>query len=230
MRSTGTEPAPTEPARPFGWGRTLFLTLVARPLVRFMTGMDVVGREHLPRRGPAIVAANHNSHMDAFILLGLFPIGALHQVRPVAAADYFLANPVVSWMSRRGVGITPISRTAKRGEDVLAPAREALARGEIILVFPEGTRSRDGRMAPLKAGVARLAEAFPEVPVVPVWIQGAGRVLPKGAITPVPMNCTAMVGEPVRWTGDKHGFMAELKTRLDALAEAAPPQKWSEDA
>tara|TARA_R110002051_G_scaffold76049_1_gene139019 strand:+ start:2124 stop:2747 length:624 start_codon:yes stop_codon:yes gene_type:complete len=205
----------------------LFLTLIARPIVRFMTGMDVCHPERLPKGGPAIVVANHSSHMDAFMLLSLFPARLLHKVRPVAAADYFLANPAISWFSRRIIGITPISRSVARGEDVLAPARAALERGEIILVFPEGTRSRDGALAPLKAGVARLAEAFPEVPIIPVWIEGAGRVLPKGARTPVPLNCTAVVGEPLLWTGSRTAFMAELRDRLDVLAAEAPPQRWT---
>ena len=222
MRSTNTDAA-----RPFGPTRMLFLTLVARPVVRFMTGMDVCHRERLPKAGPAIVAANHSSHMDAFMLLSLFPARLLHRVRPVAAADYFLANPAISWFSRRIIGIAPISRTVARGEDVLAPARAALERGEIIIVFPEGTRGRGGELGPLKAGVARLAEAFPEVPVTPVWIEGAGRVLPKGARAPVPMNCTALVGEPLLWTGSRQSFMAELRARLDGLAAEAPPQRWS---
>lgn len=205
----------------------LFLTLLAGPAVRVLTGLDVVGRERLPKAGPAIVAANHASHMDAFMLLSLFPARLLHKVRPVAAADYFLANPAISWFSRRIIGIAPISRKVARGADVLAPAREALERGEIILVFPEGTRGAGDAMGPLKAGVARLAEAFPDVPVTPVWMQGAGRVLPKGAVAPVPMNCTVLVGEPLRWTGSKAGFMEALRARLEALAEAAPPQRWS---
>ena len=223
MPSINTEPA----TRPFGPTRMLFLSLIAGPVVRIMTGMDVCNRERLPETGPAIVVANHNSHMDAFMLLSLFPARLLHKVRPVAAADYFLANPAISWFSRKIIGIAPISRTVARGEDVLAPAKAALERGEIILVFPEGTRSKDGALAPLKAGVARLAEAFPTVPITPVWIEGAGRVLPKGAVAPVPMNCTALVGKPLLWTGSKAGFMAELRVRLEALAAEAPPQRWA---
>lgn len=217
----------TDAARPPGLLRQLFLRVLARPFVRVFTGMDVLGRERLPVDGPAIVCANHSSHMDAFMLLTLFPPRLLHKVRPVAAADYFLANPAVSWVSLNLIGISPISRTVARGDDVLAPARAALERGEIILVFPEGTRSRDGELGQLKAGVARLVEAFPDVPVVPVWIEGAGRVLPKGERTPVPMNCTALVGEPLTWTGSKAGFMAALRDRLETLAAEAPPQHWS---
>lgn len=217
----------TDAARRPGPLRRAFLTLLARPFVRVFTGMDVIGRERLPADGPAIICANHASHMDAFMLLSLFPGRLLHKVRPVAAADYFLANPAISWVSLNLIGISPISRSVARGEDVLAPARAALERGEIILVFPEGTRSRDGELGSLKAGVARLAEAFPDIPVIPVWIEGAGRVLPKGARTPVPMNCTALVGESLAWTGSRPSFMALLRERLEGLAAEAPPQRWA---
>lgn len=216
-------PSPNTETSPL---RVLFLRLLLRPLARFLTGADVVGRERLPLKGPAIIAPNHNSHIDTLLMLSVFPAGTLARVRPVAAADYFLTNPVLSWFSRRLVGITPLSRAVARGDDVLGPAREALARGDILVVYPEGTRGEPGAMAPLKAGVARLAEAFPDAPVVPVWIQGAGRVLPKGAVVPVPMNCCVLVGEPLAWTGERQGFMTELRARLEALRDQAPPLKW----
>src|SRR6185503_17286918 len=109
--------------------------------------------------------------------------------------------PLMSWFSRRLVGIVPIARDgAMRAEDVLSPARAALAAGDILILYPEGTRGdASDDMGALKGGVARLAEAFPNAPVIPVWLEGAGRVLPKGARIPVPMNCTVLVGEPLRW-------------------------------
>ena len=94
----------------------------------------------------------------------------------------------------------------------------------------EGTRgdARD-RMGRLKNGVARLAEAFPDAPVAPVWLQGAGRVLPKGAHVPVPMNCTIHVGAPIAWPGDRARLMTALREALDALKAQAPPLRWRED-
>ncbi|HWA60893.1 MAG TPA: lysophospholipid acyltransferase family protein, partial [Caulobacteraceae bacterium] len=165
------------------WLRLAFLVAVLTPLARIFTGADVVGRERLPSRGPAIIAANHNSHVDTLLLLTIFPPRAMARLRPAAAADYFLKGPVLSWFSRHIIGIVPIARDrAGSGEDILAPAREALAAGDIVLIFPEGTRGdASDEMGALKSGVARLAEAFPEAPVTPVWLEGAGRVLPKGA-------------------------------------------------
>ena len=207
--------------------RGLFLRLIAKPVARFLTGADVLGSGRLPLEGPAIVVANHNSHIDTLLLLSVFPARVLHKVRPVAATEYFLTNPAISWFARRMVGITPVARSVARGADVLAPAKAALKRGDILVIFPEGTRGKSGELAPLKAGVARLAEAFPDAPTVPVWIQGAGRVLPKGSVVPVPMNCCVVVGEPIAWTGDRASYMAAVKDRLDALRAEAPPLKWA---
>ena len=208
--------------------RTLFLTLIARPIAQLFTGADVIGRERLPLKGPAIIAANHTSHVDTVLLLTIFPTAAMGRLRPVAAADYFLRDPVIGWFSQNLIGIVPVTRgQAGPGEDVLAPARAALEAGDIVIIFPEGTRgSDDDGMAPLKAGVARLAEAFPNAPVTPIWLQGAGRVLPKGAHVPVPMNCTVLVGEPIAWAGKRPAFMDALRDALLALKAAAPPQRW----
>jgi 1-acyl-sn-glycerol-3-phosphate acyltransferase len=208
--------------------RFLLLLLIARPVARFLTGADVTGREKLPLKGPAIIAANHNSHIDTLLLLTIFPARALQRLRPAAASDYFLRDPVIGWFSRNLIGIVPVARDkVGTGEDVLAPAREALAAGDIVVVFPEGTRGdASDEMARLKNGVARLAEAFPEAPVTPVWIQGAGRVLPKGEAIPVPLNCAVLVGDPLHWEGHRTAFMDALRERLLALKEQAPPLRW----
>ncbi len=210
------------------WLRTLIITAVFGPLARILTGADIVGREHLPLRGPAIVVANHNSHVDTFLLLSLFPMRALRFVRPAAAADYFLANPVLAWFSRRVIRIVPVQRSqAGQGADLLAPLREALEAGDILVIFPEGTRGQGGdQLGPFRSGVARLAEAVPAAPVVPVWIQGAGRVLAKGEHVPVPFTCCVQVGAPLNWAGDKSAFLGRLREAVEKLRASAPPLRW----
>jgi 1-acyl-sn-glycerol-3-phosphate acyltransferase len=121
----------------------------------------------------------------------------------------------------------PVDRQPHAGDDVLAPAKQALEAGDIVIIFPEGTRGpATDDLAPMKAGVARLAAAFPQAPVIPIWIEGAGRVLPKGAVFPAPMNCTVLVGEPMAWGGERSAFMDTLRERLEALRKTAPPQRW----
>src|SRR5579871_4437051 len=114
--------------------RLAFLTLMARPLAAFLTGADVIGRENLPRSGPAIIVANHNSHVDTLLLLTIFPARLMGRLRPVAAADYFLRGPLIGWFSRSLVGIVPIERVSGGHDDVLAPARAALAAGDIVII------------------------------------------------------------------------------------------------
>ena len=211
--------------------RLAFLMLVAGPLARMFTGADVIGRHLLPRAGPAIIAANHNSHVDTLLLLTVFPPRTMAKLRPAAAADYFLRGPVIGWFSRNVLGIVPVNRSGgASAQDVLAPAREALAKGDIVLIFPEGTRGdASDEMGRLKHGVAMLAEACPGTPVIPIWLEGAGRVLPKGAFLPVPMNCTVLVGEALSWGGDRVAFMETLRESLEALSAQAPPQHWRKD-
>jgi 1-acyl-sn-glycerol-3-phosphate acyltransferase len=209
------------------WLRLILIVLLFRPLARILTGADVCGSEHLPIKGPAIIAANHASHVDTFLLLCLFPARTLRWVRPAAAADYFLANPVIAWFSRHIIGIVPVYRTeVKRGGDPMAPVREALKAGDIVVVFPEGTRGSGVDLGPLKAGVAKLAAEAPEAPVIPVWIQGAGRVLPKGRTIPVPLTCSVHVGEPIAWPGDRVLFLETLRQALEDLHAQAPPLRW----
>jgi 1-acyl-sn-glycerol-3-phosphate acyltransferase len=203
------------------------MVMLFRPIARVMFGLNKLGAENLPTRGPAIIVANHNSHVDTLVLLCIFPSRLIGRLRPVAAADHFLGDPVSSWFSRRVVGIIPLKRTGiARGEDVLAEAKEALSEGDILIVFPEGTRGEPEEMGSFKAGVARLAEAAPDAPIVPIYIQGAGRALPKGARIPVPFDITIVIGKSLSFAGSRPALIAELRDQLARLKALAPPLKW----
>jgi 1-acyl-sn-glycerol-3-phosphate acyltransferase len=211
--------------------RRVLMVLLVRPLARLLFGLQVQGREHLPRHGPAIIAANHNSHVDTLVLMCLFPSRLLARLRPVAAADHFLKDPVTSWFSRTIVGIIPLQRHVDRaaaaaGTDVLAEARAALASGDILIVFPEGTRGAPEALGNFKTGVARLAEAVPEAPVIPIYLQGAGRALPRDEKLLVPVNVSVIVGEPVEPTGDRKALTDALRSAIEGLKTKAPPLYW----
>lgn len=196
--------------------RRLFVVLVAWPVVLLLLGIHVRHRERLPARGPAIVAANHNSHLDTLTLLSLFPLSIIPRVRPVAAADYFLSNRLLARISTRLVGILPIARKVRKTDPLLG-CYEALQRGEILIVFPEGSRGEPERMGELKTGIAHLAERHPDVPVVPVFMHGLGLALPKGEALLVPRFCDVYVGEAMRWTGERGSFMHALHGSLEQL-------------
>lgn len=200
--------------------------LLIWPVLRFLLGADAIHKENLPAQGPAIVVANHNSHMDTLLLLSLFPRQVLRHVRPVAASDYFLAGAIRRWFALSVLNVIAIDRKGG-SRDPLEGIRAALQAGEIVLLFPEGTRGEPEVSGPFKSGVARLAADRPEVPVVPVFIQGAGRSLPRGSFLPVPFTCTVVCGAPVAWTGDRGSFMAALADAFAALRQEAPPLHWS---
>ncbi|MDY0872728.1 lysophospholipid acyltransferase family protein [Dongia rigui] len=205
------------------WLRLLLAILFLRPVAFMMLGLTVKGRENLPKAGPAIVIANHNSHLDTLVLLSLMPLGQLDKVRPVAAADYFLKNPVIAWFSLHVLNILPLDRTnTGRGADPLAEGAAALDRGEILIVFPEGSRGSAEVMGKFKGGVARLKERYPDVPVTPVFLQGAGKALPRGEIILVPVVVDAVVGTPVAWTGNRATYTQAMEDSVRSLGAHLP--------
>jgi 1-acyl-sn-glycerol-3-phosphate acyltransferase len=206
--------------------RWLFFTLMVRPLCLVILGMNVRHRERLPRKGPAIVAANHNSHLDTLVLITLFPLRMLPLLRPVAAQDYFFRNRFLKWFALKVIGIIPIQRTGEFVGNPLDPIEQALDRGEIVIYFPEGSRGDPEKPAEFKSGVVHLSRARPAVPVVPVYMHGLGKALPRGETLLVPFFCDVFVGEPLVWGGDRAAFMQSLKERMTALAAEGEFPAW----
>ncbi|MBK8158602.1 MAG: 1-acyl-sn-glycerol-3-phosphate acyltransferase [Rhodospirillaceae bacterium] len=206
------------------WLRRLFALCVLRPIAIMMLGITVRGRENLPKAGPAIIIANHNSHLDTLVLLSLMPYRHIDIVRPVAAADYFLSNRYLAWFSLQILNILPLERgNAARGDDPLKESAAALDRGEILIVFPEGSRGAAEVMGKFKGGVARLKERYPDVPVIPVFLQGAGKALPRGEIVLVPVVVDAVVGQPLPWSGNRAAYTQEMENAVRALGASLPP-------
>ncbi|QDT02781.1 2-acyl-glycerophospho-ethanolamine acyltransferase [Rubripirellula lacrimiformis] len=209
--------------------RYAFFALIVRPLMMIVLGTNVRRVDQLPQHGPAIIVANHNSHLDVFALMNVLGLGRLGMVRPVAAADYFLTRPLRRWFSTRIVGIIPIDRTKARREDGKHPLEaisEALRQDAIVLLFPEGSRGEPEKLAAFQSGVAHLAKRHPDVPITPVFMHGLGKALPKGEALLVPFFCDMFVGQPLTLGLGKKELMAELTDSMTHLKDELPVESW----
>lgn len=208
------------------WLQALFFLLIVRPFLALVLGVNLRHVERLPQGGPAILAANHNSHLDTLLLMSLFPLNQLHQLRPVAAADYFLSNPLVAWFSRNIIRILPLKRKVERGDDLFAPLLEELDKGRVLILFPEGSRGEPEKMSQFKNGIAHLTSLRPDMPVIPVYLHGLGKVLPKGDWLPVPFFVDGFVGEEIRGIENRTEFMAALKSAFESLTAEGKFGEW----
>jgi 1-acyl-sn-glycerol-3-phosphate acyltransferase len=207
--------------------RYLFFAVIIRPLLILIVGLNVRRIKSLPQQGPAVIVANHNSHLDALALISLFPLRLLPQLHPLAASDYFLRNRWQAWIALHIIGIISIERQA-RGihQDRLAGVASALEVNNIVIIFPEGSRGQPEQLSQFKSGVAHLARRYPTVPFYLVFIHGLGKTLPKGEALLVPFFCDIFIGEPLYWNGDKFEFMAELSQRMNNLAVEGQFPPW----
>ena len=194
-----------------GYWLTKFLLT---PYLRLFFRVRVEGREHIPRQGPAILASNHISFCDSFFL----PLVVPRRVRYIAKAEYF-DNWKVAWFFRAN-GHIPL----RRGEGAdwkraLDAAAEALAAGELFGIYPEGTRSKDGRLYRGHTGVAMLA-ARTAAPVIPIGFTGTDRAQPVGSKMIWPFKTiTIRIGPPVDFgaQSDQPKGQRALRAMTDAV-------------
>lgn len=144
--------------------------------------VDVYGQANIPWHDPnCIVIANHSSHLDMGLVK--FALGDFAKdIRALAAADYFFSNRVRKTYFKNFTNLIPVER-AGTPDVALAGAIDALQRGDTLLMFPEGTRAKDGKLRPFRRGLGYLA-ATQRVNILPVWIEGTHRALPKGRPLP----------------------------------------------
>ncbi len=207
--------------------RFLFFAVVVRAVILVALGLTVRHRERLPRDGPAVLAGNHNSNLDALALMSLMPLRLLPKLRPVAAMDYFYTSGFRAWFANNIIGIIPVKRgSGKEGGNPLQLAEEALDRGEILVLFPEGTRGEPEKLQAFKKGIGHLARARPKVPVVPVFMYGLGKALPKGSALLVPFNVSVTVGEALYGKASHDAFVASLEQAMTALAAEEKVPAW----
>jgi len=196
-------------------------------LARLITGAQGHWYGCPPKAEQRIYFANHQSHFDWVLIWAALPRDLRVRTRPIAARDYWTASPFKAWITREIFNAVYVSRVpaAERtaDEDPLEPLLEALASGDSLVIFPEGTRSNKGEPQAFKAGLYHLAEKFPAVQLIPVWIDNVQRVMPKGEVVPVPILCSVTFGAPLQLAPgeDKHLFLERARDAVVALREVA---------
>jgi 1-acyl-sn-glycerol-3-phosphate acyltransferase len=187
----------------------------------------VAGRERLPADGSFVLVANHASHLDALCLLAALPLGKLHRAFPAAARDYFFVSAPRAFAAAVLVNALPFERAASPRHSLAVCRRLLDNPGNVLILFPEGTRSATGAVAEFKPGVGLLLAGC-DVPVLPCYISGAHAAFPKGAWLPRPKAVALTVGPPLRF-GDRPGgkesavrIARDLRDAVLALAPRSP--------
>ncbi|WP_267625453.1 lysophospholipid acyltransferase family protein [Gordonia sputi] len=176
----------------------LFKYVLLGPLLRVLGRPEVEGLENLPERGPAILASNHLAVMDSFFL----PLMVPRRIYFLAKAEYFNGTGIKgrfqAWFYT-AVGQIPIDRTgAEAAADALKAARGQLEAGNLMGMYPEGTRSPDGNLYKGKTGLARVA-LDTGVPVIPVAMIGTNTFNPPGTVLPRPTRVKVKIGKPLNF-------------------------------
>lgn len=168
-------------------------------IARLITGAQGHWKGCPPKAEQRIYIANHQSHFDLVLIWAAFPHELRAQTRAIAARDYWTKSPFRRWLTTEVFNAIYVSRSrATPDEDPLEPLVEALANGDSLVIFPEGTRSNKGNPMPFKSGIYHLAQQFPHVQLIPTWIDNVQRVMPKGEVVPVPILCTVTFGAPIQ--------------------------------
>jgi 1-acyl-sn-glycerol-3-phosphate acyltransferase len=141
--------------------------------------------------------------------------------RPIAAKDYWTKTPFRLWITTAVFNAVYVDRERKGDEDPLQPLADALERGDSIIIFPEGTRGNAEEPQPFKSGLYTLAQRFPDVVLVPAWIDNIQRVMPKGEVVPVPILCSVTFGTPIQVEPgeERRPFLDRARQAVIALRE-----------
>ena len=224
MQSTNSSQAETvHKAHFFTQALARFIAFLTRRSARLLTGARSLWVGCKPATKQRIYYANHNSHIDFILLWSSLPTPVRRKTRPVAASDYWQKDGFRRFLIYDTFTGVTIQRSHDGQSDPLEPIKTVLQQGDSIIFFPEGTRNLndDVELLPFKSGLYHLSQQFPEVEVIPVWISNLKRVMPKGALVPLPLLSTVIFGAPLIITSDtnKADFLKQAQQALLELKE-----------
>ena len=190
-------------------------------LIRVLTGSQARWYGCPPKAEQRIYFANHQSHADLVLMWAALPRELRSITRPIAARDYWTKTPFRQWITTAVFNAIYVVRERSADQDPLEPLFEALAQGDSIILFPEGTRGHAEEPAPFKAGLYNLTQRFPNVVLVPTWINNVQRVMPKGEVVPVPVLCSVTFGAPVQLEAgeERRAFLDRARSAVVALRD-----------
>jgi 1-acyl-sn-glycerol-3-phosphate acyltransferase len=189
--------------------------------VRVLTGSQARWYGCPPKAEQRIYFANHQSHIDLVLMWAAMPTELRRTTRAIAAKDYWTKSPFKKWLTTEVFNVVYVDRAKTGEEDPLAPLMEALENGDSVIIFPEGTRGFEAEPAAFKAGLYNLATKFPNVALIPAWINNVQRVMPKGEVIPVPILCSVTFGAPLQLDEgeDRKVFLSRARDAVVALRD-----------
>jgi 1-acyl-sn-glycerol-3-phosphate acyltransferase len=206
----------------------LLVATFLRGWLRVYHRLRVLGYENLPREGSFVIVANHCSHLDALSILSAMPVRKLHRVFPAAAQDFFFVSIPRLTIAAVVVNALPFNRQANIRQSLSLCKRLLENPGNVLLLFPEGTRSTTGELGEFKPGIG-LMLAGTNVPVVPCWLDGTFRAWPKGRLFPRPRRVRLVIGKPRTYEHLGRGKEAaveisrDLRDAIVSLASSVTP-------
>jgi 1-acyl-sn-glycerol-3-phosphate acyltransferase len=194
-------------------------------LIRLLTGIHCRWQDPLVAERQCLFFANHRSHLDAITIWASLPPILRARCRPVAAQDYWSTGPLRRFLAGRVFRAVLIPRSGiTHHNNPLPTMRAAIDAGDSLILFPEGGRAAADctEVVRFKSGLAHLAKAYPDLALVPVWLDNLNRILPKGEFLPVPFIGRASFGAALRMEPgeDREDFLERARRALAALSPA----------
>ena len=175
-----------------------------RAWLRTYHRLHIAGRENLPADGSFVMISNHSSHLDGLCMLAALPLERLDRAYPAAADDYFFVSVPRIAASAILINAMPFGRRDRLRQSIDTARRLLRQRGNVLILFPEGTRSASGEMGEFRPGVGSVVAGL-DVPVVPCAIRGAHDAMPKHAIIPWPRKICLTIGRPRNYAAAGRG-------------------------